>query len=162
MVKLSKAYLRYEPHGHFGTVTSHSCNTLLSGCGRFVFTGANESIVCWSLKRNEAIFQFDCRDRTDHNQTKILVGVTRLEWLEVGKFLIAGYADGNVRIWEFDAEETADLTSKKAQSVIEESRRRGYFIFGVQKPPTLKVTLHGVAEEVRGARTPKWRKKYDH
>ncbi|CAD7941104.1 unnamed protein product [Amoebophrya sp. A120] len=136
MVQLSKAYLRYEAGAQFGVIQSTNCNLLLSGCGKYLFTCCNERIVCWSLKKSEAVFSFDVNTNVpvNHDSATLLVSVTRLGWLRDGHLLVAGYADGTVRVWE--------LSLNTASAV-----DRGYDTFDL-KPPKLKVTFHGHKNQV--------------
>ena len=52
-----KTYLKYEPDGGCGVVASGNCNVLLSPCGRFAISAANEAIVCWNLRKKERVWQ---------------------------------------------------------------------------------------------------------
>jgi len=179
MTKLSKSYLRYDAGGHFGVVTSTQCNTLLSGCGRFLLTGANESIVLWSLKKSEAILSFDPNGSTRllsgasgtssviamkamrNTESGVVIGgvennsiqtsVTFLSWLEIGHYLAAGYADGNIIIWELDI---GSITTDASTNLLRMTIQRGYHIFDVNKPPNIKVKFHGHKSMITSFATP--------
>ena len=156
MVKLTKSYLRYEPAGQFGTIASPNCNCLLSGDGKYVFSAANEFVVCWSLRRNEAVFQFSPssnflgnggqssttssgKSKTSSSSDKQLASaaasgdaaVTRLAWLNdrPGATMLVGHTDGTLRIWDFSLNTKAEID-------------KGFDVFDL-KPPALRQVLHG-------------------
>ena len=45
-----KAYLRYEPTGAFGVISS-GANVVYDNCGRFLITPALESALVWNVKQ---------------------------------------------------------------------------------------------------------------
>jgi hypothetical protein len=52
--KMVKAYLRYEPAGTFGVISS-GCNVLFDSSGRQLFSGALEGIATWSLRQGTQV-----------------------------------------------------------------------------------------------------------
>jgi U3 small nucleolar RNA-associated protein 12 len=45
-----KAYLRYEPAGTFGVISSNA-NVVYDNCGRSLITSALESALVWNIKQ---------------------------------------------------------------------------------------------------------------
>jgi hypothetical protein len=49
-----KAYLRYEPVGAFGVISS-AANVVYDNCGRFLITPALESVLVWNVKQGSQV-----------------------------------------------------------------------------------------------------------
>jgi len=49
-----KAYLRYEPTGTFGVISSNA-NVIYDNCGRSLITSALESVLVWSVKQGNQV-----------------------------------------------------------------------------------------------------------
>lgn len=49
-----KAYLRYEPSGTFGVISSNA-NVVYDNCGRSLITSALESAIVWNVKQGSQV-----------------------------------------------------------------------------------------------------------
>mmetsp|Transcript_20504 Transcript_20504/g.32691 ORF Transcript_20504/g.32691 Transcript_20504/m.32691 type:complete len:960 (-) Transcript_20504:107-2986(-) len=91
-----KAYLRFEGDQAIGVVTSRECNVALDRTGRIALTGCIEAIGVWNLRQGS-----QTRSLTTARSSE---RVTRLCLKESGDKPVCavGYADGAVRLWNFE------------------------------------------------------------
>lgn len=90
-----KSYLRYDGSSSIGVITSRECNVILNGSGSLVLTGCVEAIGVWNLRQGVQVRALKTQKASER--------VTRL-CLKDGRQPIcaAGYADGTVRLWNFE------------------------------------------------------------
>ncbi|KAL5621503.1 hypothetical protein BROUX41_006403 [Berkeleyomyces rouxiae] len=93
-----KSYLKFEHSKAFGVVSSAysnlvwSSNSLGTGAG-LAFTGANEEVLCWDIKKGELLSRW--------KDEKCFAPVTAIAQSQTDPDIFAvGYDDGTIRLWD--------------------------------------------------------------
>eukprot|EP00928_Gymnodinium_smaydae_P035081 TRINITY_DN24750_c0_g2_i1.p1 TRINITY_DN24750_c0_g2~~TRINITY_DN24750_c0_g2_i1.p1 ORF type:complete len:978 (-),score=241.30 TRINITY_DN24750_c0_g2_i1:55-2901(-) len=98
-----KAYLRYESGRSLGVISSRESNVASDRTGKLALAGCVDEVVVWNIRQGVQVRAL----RTPKSAER----VTRLCVRETGgeqQVVAVGYADGSVRLWDF---ETGSLMS---------------------------------------------------
>lgn len=96
-----KAYLRYRVHDTFGLVATPACNVCAHPQEGLLFTCANEAILIWDSLQGSLLKKL-------LPPPDSLAGVSRLHLsISNPNHLVAAYADGKIRIWEYNNQHIA-------------------------------------------------------
>lgn len=96
IVKMVKAYLRYEPANVFGVVTSHESNISFDNTGKLVLSGALEELAVWNVKQGICV-----KKLVQSTASGPQSAVTSIACMPSSISMVAsGYGDGSIRIWD--------------------------------------------------------------
>lgn len=106
--------LNFPGRGHIGAVAYSPDGTLL-------LTGYDNQIIIWNVETGREV-----RRLNSHNET-----VTQVSINEDGTYVISRSRDGNVRIWDLNLSDIAQISTITAQTQIPEVRYPGFSSDGV-------------------------------
>jgi len=89
-----KAYLRYDGAQSIGIITSRECNIAVERTGKFALTGCTDAVGVWSVRQATQVRLL--------KTTNSIEKVTRVTLKQSESICAVGYADGTVRIWNYE------------------------------------------------------------